>query len=197
MPIVGEFYDVLLKYWRFKLMPAAESATPPDDPELIEIPDGEDEDQEEDLSEFFEIVKDEEGGELKALEDPYEAMEVTVPDGAITAVALPAAESTPKARELVAEMPDISPAAPQAKPPVKDMPENAKKACVFDAGKLDHDQTLSDEDLDKKIALLTSLLKIYFPFSLVCGNIISQKEFSNPTLASLTFLCPTCEADDC
>ena len=173
VPIVGEFYDVLLKFWRFKQMPAT-PATPPDDPELIEIPDGEDEDQEEDLSEFLEIiVKDEEGDECKVSEDPYSAMEVVsedphsamevaVPDGAVTAVAVPAAEATPKARELVAvaEVPDISPAASEAKPPVKDMPQHARKACVFDAETPDHDQALSDEDLDKKIALLTRFVKI-------------------------------------
>ena len=164
VPIVGEFYDVLLKFWRFKQMPAA-PAEPSDASELIEVPDDEDGDQEEDLSEFLEIVKDEDDDELKVSEDPYSAAAVMVPDAPVTA-----AESTAEARELVAvaEMPDISPAAPESKTPGKDMPVNARKACVFDAEKLDHDKALSDEDLDKKIALLTSFRQdfpsIFFGF---------------------------------
>ena len=163
VPIVGEFYDVLLKFWRFKQMPAA-PAEPSDASELIEVPENEDGDQEEDLSEFL-IVKDEDDDELKVSEDPYSAAAVMVPDAPVTA-----AESTAEARELVAvaEMPDISPAAPESKTPGKDMPVNARKACVFDAEKLDHDKALSDEDLDKKIALLTSFRQdfpsIFFGF---------------------------------
>ena len=56
MPIVDEFYVVLMQYWRFKgqvAMDPAEPAESPDD--VIEIPS----DVEEDLSEVWEVIKHE------------------------------------------------------------------------------------------------------------------------------------------
>ena len=63
---MDDFYTELLKYWRFKVQAHAATepgAAEPDSaepcPDLIEIPDGVDEEQEEDLSEVMEVIKQE------------------------------------------------------------------------------------------------------------------------------------------
>ena len=72
--MVDEFYKVLLKYWRFKVQPRdVTNQDSPEDEPIIEIPDedGDADDAEVDLTEYLEVIKEENVEEDVMHEDPY------------------------------------------------------------------------------------------------------------------------------